>query len=171
VEPKCYLKQEEPKKQIKQTDFTFNATCFDLKSVVEGIFRLLNQWSGIDNETIYNDILILFNLEVKHSGKGSVILVTDNDRKITRNPLLIADIKDLIKIPETDNRPENELEKQLEVQVTKGSKELFTKYCFCDARNAALELKEKGLSLFLSSESGNYKIYVLKIKWCSTIRF
>ena len=36
---------------------------------------------------------------------------------------------------------------------------MFKKYRFCDAQNAALELKEKGLFLFSSTESGNYKIY------------
>jgi len=36
---------------------------------------------------------------------------------------------------------------------------LFKKYRFCDAQNATLELKEKGLFLFWSAESGDYKIF------------
>ena len=136
-----------------------NATCSDLKARVEGIFRLLNQSTGIINETMYHDILSSFNLEVIRSGRGEVILVTDNDGKIIRNPLRMSDIKERIKIPETDNRPEKELVKQVETQVSAGFKELFKKYRFCDAQNAALELKEKGLFLFWSTESGNYKIY------------
>ena len=46
-----------------------------------------------------------------------------------------------------------------EEQVTSGIKGLFKKYRFCDAQNAALELKEKGLFLFWSTESGNYNIF------------
>src|SRR5665647_1413446 len=58
-----------------------------------------------------------------------------------------------------DLKQEKELVRQVEVQVTTGFKELFKKYRFCDAQNAAQELKEKGLLLFWSSESGNYKIF------------
>lgn len=159
LEQKYNLKQEEPKSQLKQNDFTINATCSDLKAKVEGIFRLLNHSAGIVNETMYHDILSSFNLEVMRSGKGSVVHVTDNDGKIIRNPLRMSELKERIKIPETDNRPEKELVKQVEAQVIAGFKELFKKYRFCDAQNAALELKEKGLFLFWSTESGNYKIY------------
>jgi len=159
LEQKYDLKREEPKSQLRQNDFMLNATCSDLKARVEGIFRLLNQSSGIESETMYNDILKTFNLEVKQSGKGEVILVTYNDGKIIRNPLRMSELKERIKISKTDNRPEKELVKQVEDQVTTGFKELFKKYRFCDAQNAALELKEKGLFLFRSSESSNYKIF------------
>jgi hypothetical protein len=159
LEQKYGLKQEEPKSQLRQNDFMLNATCSDLKARVEGIFKLLNQSTGIDNETMYHDILSSFNLEVQRSGKGSVVQITDNDGKIIRNPLRMSDIKERMKIQETDNRPDKELVKQVEAQVTSGFKELFKKYRFCDAQNAALELKEKGLFLFWSTESANYKIY------------
>ena len=159
LEQKYDLKQEEPKSQIRQNDYMLNATCSDLKARIEGIFKLLNQSTGIESQTIYHDILRSFNLEVKPSGKGEVILVKDNDGKIIRNPLSMSELKERIKIPETDNRPEKELVKQVEAQVTSGFKELFKKYRFCDAQLAAQELKEKGLFLFWSTESGNYKIY------------
>jgi len=159
LEKKYDLKQEEPKSQLKQNDFSINSTCSDLKARVEGIFKLLNQSTGIYNETMYHDILRCFNLEVKPSGKGEVILVTDNDGKIIRNPLRMSELKERINISETENKPEKELLKQVEAQVTAGFKELFKKYRFCDAQNAALELKKKGLFLFWSAESGNYKIY------------
>jgi len=159
LQQKYDLKQEEPKSQLRQNDFTLNATCSDLKARVEGIFRLLNQSSGIESETMYHDILKAFNLEVKRSGRGEVVQVTDNDGKIIRNPLRMSELKERIKILETDNRQEKELVRQIEVQVTTGFNELFKKYRFCDAQNAALELKEKGLFLFWSIESGNYKIF------------
>ena len=159
LEQKYDLKQEEPKSQLRQNDFMLNATCSDLKARVEGIFKLLNQSTGIDNETMYHDILRAFNLEVLRSGKGKVVLVTDNDGKIIRNPLRMSDIKERIKIPETNNRPEKELIKQVGAQVTAGFKDLFKKYRFCDVQLATQELKEKGLFLFWSTESGNYKIY------------
>jgi len=159
LEQKYDLKQEEPKSQLRQNDFMLNATCSDLKARVEGIFKLLNQSTGIDNETMYHDILRSFNLEVKPSGKGEVIRVTDNEGKIIRNPLRMSELKERIKIPEAENRPEKELVKQVEEQVTSGFKELFKKYRFCDTQLAAQELKEKGLFLFWSTESGNYKIY------------
>jgi len=159
LEQKYDLKQEEPKSQLRQNDFMLNATCSDLKARIEGIFRLLNQSAGIDNETMYHDILRSFNLEVKPSGKGEVIRVTDNDGKTIRNPLRMSELKERIKIPENINKPEKELVKQVEEQVSAGFKELFKKYRFCDAQNAALELKEKGLFLFWSTEAANYKIY------------
>jgi len=159
LEQKYDLKQEEPKSQLRQNDFMLNATCSDLKARVEGIFQLMNQSTGIVNKTMYHDILSAFNLEVMQSGKGSVVQVTDNEGKIIRNPLRMSELKERIKIPETENRPEKELVKQVEAQVSAGFKELFKKYRFCDAQNAAIELKEKGLFLFWSTESGDYKIY------------
>jgi len=159
LEQKYDLKQEEPKSQLRQNDFMLNATCSDLKARVEGIIQLLNQSKGIVNETMYHDILRAFNLEVMQSGKGSVVQVTDNEGKIIRNPLRMSELKERIKIPETENRSEKELVKQVEAQVSAGFKELFKKYRFCDAQNAAIELKEKGLFLFWSTESANYKIY------------
>jgi hypothetical protein len=159
LEQKYDIKQEEPKSQLKQNNFTLNATCSDLKARVEGIFRLLNQSSGIESETMYHDILKAFNLEIIRSGRGEVVQVTDNNGKIIRNPLRMSEFKDRIKIPETDNRLEKELVKQVETQVTAGFKELFKKYRFCDVQIAAQELKEKGLFLFWSAESANYKIY------------
>jgi len=159
LQQKYDLKQEEPKSQLRKNEFMLNATCSDLKARVEGIFNLLNQSTGIDNETMYHDILSSFNLEVQRSGKGSVVQITDNEGKIIRNPLRMSQLKERIKIPETVNRPEKELVKQIEAQVTAGFKELFKKYRFCDAQNAALELKEKGLFLFWSTEAANYKIY------------
>ena len=69
LEQKYDLKQEEPKTQLRQNDFTINASCSDLKARVEGIFQLLNQSTGIVNETMHQDILKAFNLEVKRSGK------------------------------------------------------------------------------------------------------
>ncbi len=159
LEQKYDLKQEEPKSQLRQNDFTLNATCSDLKARVEEIFRLLNQSAGIENETMYRDILSAFHLQINRSGRGEVVAVTDDENKTIRNPLRISELKERIKILETENRPEKELVKQVEEQVTSGFKELFKKYRFCDAQNAALELKKKGLFLFRSSESGNYKIY------------
>ncbi|NEW81690.1 MAG: relaxase/mobilization nuclease domain-containing protein [Mariniphaga sp.] len=159
LEQKYDLKQEEPKSQLRQNDFMLNATCSDLKARIEVIFKLLNQSAGIDNKTMYHDILSSFNLEVIRSGKGSVVLVMNNDGKIIRNPLRMSDFKERIKISETNNKPDKELVKQVEAQVTAGFKELFKKYRFCDAQLAALELKEKGLFLFWSTESANYKIY------------
>src|SRR5665647_2687610 len=81
LQQKYDLKQEEPKSQLRQNDFTLNATCSDLKARVEGIFRLLNQSSGIESETMYHDILKAFNLEVKRSGRGEVVVVTDDENK------------------------------------------------------------------------------------------
>ena len=122
LEQKYDLKQEEPKSQLSQNDFTLNATCSDLKARVEGIFQLLNQSTGIVNETMYYDILRTFNLEVKRSGRGEVILVKDNEGKMIRNPLRLSELKERIKIQETDNRPEEELVKQVEAQVSAGFK-------------------------------------------------
>jgi len=159
LEQKYDLKQEEPKSQLRQNEFTVNATCSDLKARVKGIFRLLNQSAGIENETMYRDILGAFHLQINRSGRGEVVVVTDDENKTIRNPLRMSELKEWIKIPETDNRPEKELVKQVEVLVTSGFKELFKKYRFCDAQNATQELKEKGLFLFWSAESGDYKIF------------
>lgn len=159
LEQKYELKQEEPKSQLRQNDFMLNATCSDLKARIEGIFKLLNQSTGIDSETMYYDILRAFNLEVMQSGKGSVVQITDNEGKIIRNPLRISELEERIKTPTTIQEPDKALVKEVEEQVNDGFKELFKKYRFCDAQTAAQELKEKRLFLFWSTESGNYKIY------------
>jgi len=122
LEQKYDLKQEEPKSQLRQNEFTVNTTCSDLKARVKGIFRLLNQSAGIENETMYRDILGAFHLQINRSGRGEVVVVTDDENKTIRNPLRMSELKEWIKIPETDNRPEKELVKQVEVLVTSGFK-------------------------------------------------
>lgn len=159
LEQRYDLKQEVSQSESKQNDFTLNATCSDLKAKVEGIFRTLNQSSGIENEIMYPDILRAFHLEVKLSGRGEVILVTDDAGEAIRNPLRMSDMKERIKIPEKYSPHDKELVKQFEEKVNAGFKALYKKYRFCDLLTACQELKENGLYLFRSSENSIYKIY------------
>ena len=145
--------------QLKQNDFTLNATCPDLKARIEGIFLLLNSSSGIESVKMYHDILSSFNLETLRSGKGFVVAVTDNEGNIIRSPIRLSDIREKIKITEANQKPEKQMVKQVEEQINGGFKELFKKYRFCDHQTASLELREKGLYLFLNSETSNYKVY------------
>jgi hypothetical protein len=159
LEQKYDLKQEITQSEYKRNYFTLDATCSDLKAKVEGIFRMLNLSAGIENETMYLDILSAFHLEVKQSGRGEVILVKNNSGKTILNPLRMSDFKERIIVPETVIKPEKDQVKLVEKQVNVGFKELFKKYRFCDLPTATQELKEKSLYLFRSSETGNYKIY------------
>jgi len=162
LEQKYGLTQEAS--QLKQNDFTLNATCEDLRSRIEGIFRLLNSSSGIESVTMYHDILSAFNLETLRSGKGFIVAVTDNEGHIIRSPMRLSDIREKVKIPEDSRNPEKQMVKQVEEQINAGFKELFKKYRFCDLQTASIELKEKGLYLFWNSETSNYKVYNPKNK-------
>ena len=158
LEQKYGLKQEENQSK-KQNDFTINATCSDLMARVEGIIRLLNQSAGIENETMYHDILKSFGLEVKLSGKGAVILIRDIDGKTIRNPLRMTDLEESINTADVTLKPGKAQLKQVEERMNVGFKELFKKYRFCDLQVAAQTLKENGLYLFYCSETGSYKIF------------
>ena len=48
---------------------------------------------------MYHDILKSFSLEVKQSGKGAIILVTDSQGKTIRNPLRMSELEEQIKTP------------------------------------------------------------------------
>jgi len=121
LEQKYGLKQEENQSK-KQNDFTINATCSDLKARVEGIIRLLNQSAGIENETMYGDILKSFGLEVKQSGKGAVILISDIDGKTIRNPLRKSDLEEIIKTVDSTLKPDKVQLKQVEERMNVGFK-------------------------------------------------
>jgi hypothetical protein len=157
LEQKYGLTQEAS--QLKQNDFTLNATCEDLKARIEGIFRLLNSSSGIESVTMYHDILSAFNLETLRSGKGFVVAVTDNEGHIVRSPMRLSDIREKVKIPEASQKPEKQMVKQVEEQINAGFKEVFKKYRFCDLQTASLELRAKGLYLFWNSDTSNYKVF------------
>jgi hypothetical protein len=159
LETKYDLNQVEPKSQLEQKNFTLNTTCSDLRARVEGIFRLLNQSKGIENETMYHEILRAFSLEIYRSERGAVVHVKNNEGKIIRNPMKMSAIKERIKIQDPALAPDKELLMQVEERVSQSISELFKKYRFCDLLIASRELKEKGLYLFRSSETEGYKIY------------
>ena len=157
LEQKYGLKQE--KSQLKLDDFTLNATCPDLKARIEGLYRVLNQSSGIESVSMYHDILSAFNLEILRSGKGFVVAVTDNEGHIIRSPIRLSDIREKMKVPQAIQKPEKQMIKQVEEQINAGFKELFKKFRFCDLKTTLLEFRAKGLYLFWNSETSNYKVY------------
>ena len=164
LETKYDLKQVEPKSQLEQKNFTLNTTCSDLRARVEGIFRLLNQSKGIENETMYHEILRAFSLEIYRSERGAVVHVKNNEGKIIRNPMKMSSIKERIKIQDPALVPDKELLMKTEERVAQSISEFFKKYRFCDLLTASRELKEKGLYLFRSSENDIYKIYSFEEK-------
>ena len=67
-------------KQTKeQPDFKFSPRSRNIKQNLENLFAHLNQIQEITSREMYNEALKLFNVEIKKSGRGHIVLVTDEE--------------------------------------------------------------------------------------------
>ena len=82
-------------KQTKeQPDFKFSPRSRNIKQNLENLFVHLNQMQGITSKDMYNEALKLFNVEIKKSGRGHIVLVTDGEGIPIRYPIRLSKFKE-----------------------------------------------------------------------------
>jgi len=82
-------------KQAKeQPDFKFSPRSRNIKQNLENLFKHLNQIQEITSKEMYTEALKLFNVEIKKSGRGHIVLVTDGEGNPIRYPIRLSKFKE-----------------------------------------------------------------------------
>ncbi len=88
-------KYELSNKQAKeQPDFKFSPQSRNIKQNLENLFAHLNRMPEITSREMYNEALKLFNVEIKKSGRGHIVLVTDEAGNPIRYPIRLSKFKE-----------------------------------------------------------------------------
>ncbi len=73
-----------------QSNLKFSAGSRNLKQNLESLFYQLNQIESISSKQLYDKSLELFNVEVRRSGRGHVVFVTDEIGNPIRYPIWLS---------------------------------------------------------------------------------
>jgi hypothetical protein len=81
-------------KNDEKTNLKFSSKSGNLKRNLENLFSELNQMDSITTKELYNKSLELFNVEIRKSGRGHVVFVTDGNGNPLRYPIRLSDFKE-----------------------------------------------------------------------------
>jgi hypothetical protein len=79
---------------IKEQNFYFNARSRNIKQNLENLFGHLNQIPVITSKEMYSEALKLFNVEIRKSGRGHIVVVTDEIGNPIRYPIRLSNFKE-----------------------------------------------------------------------------
>ncbi len=77
-----------------QSNLKFSAGSRNLKQNLESLFYQLNQIESISTKQLYDKSLELFNVEVRRSGRGHVVFVTDGNGNPVRYPIRFSEFQE-----------------------------------------------------------------------------
>jgi hypothetical protein len=95
-----FVKSLEEKYQLTQKTtkeepvFRFSPRSRNIKQNLENLFKHLNSLEEITSKEMYNEALKLFNVEIKKSGRGHIVLVTDGAGNPIRYPIRLSNFKE-----------------------------------------------------------------------------
>jgi hypothetical protein len=95
-----FVKSLEEKYQLTQKTtkeepvFRFSPRSRNIKQNLENLFKHLNSLEEITSKEMYNEALKLFNVEIKKSGRGHIVLVTDGEGNPIRYPIRLSNFKE-----------------------------------------------------------------------------
>jgi hypothetical protein len=152
-----FIKNLEQKYKLTQTekkelpDFKFSPHSRNIKQNLENLFRHLNQIPEITSKEMYAEALKLFNVEIRKSGRGHVVVVTDNFGNPIRYPIRLSNFKEgpgFYKVLETEK--ESQINKQAldKFQIAQWVRELNRLVDSCNRPNSnsngKIKRKRKG---------------------------
>jgi hypothetical protein len=76
------------------SNLKFSAGSRNLKHNLESLFYQLNQIESISTKQLYDKSLELFNAEVRRSGRGHVVLITDENGSPVRYPIRLSEFEE-----------------------------------------------------------------------------
>ena len=96
---KRFIQQLEQRHELvrnpaKEQNFTFNARSRNIKQNLENLFRYMNQIPEITSKEMYAEALKLFNVEIRKSGRGHIVMVTDDFGNPIRYPIRLSNFKE-----------------------------------------------------------------------------
>lgn len=96
----CFIKSLEQKYDLSkeqnqvQVNLKFSAGSRNLKHNLESLFYQLNQIESITTKQLYDKSLELFNVEIRRSGRGHVVFVTDEIGNPIRYPIRLSEFQE-----------------------------------------------------------------------------
>ncbi len=117
LEEKYQLNHKEAKQQPK---FRFSPRSRNIKQNLENLFHHLNGLKEITTKAMYDEALKIFNVEIKKSGRGHIVLVTDGEGNPIRYPIRLSKFKERPKFYQTTKQINEETrisEKQISNQI------------------------------------------------------
>lgn len=81
-------------KRSEKPVFKFSAQSRNIKQSLESLFYHINQSKEVNSKAIYDETLKLFNVEIRKSGRGHIVLVTDGMGKVIRYPIRLSKFKE-----------------------------------------------------------------------------
>ncbi len=81
-------------KRSEKPVFKFSAKSRNIKQSLESLFYHINQLKEVNSKALYDEILKLFNVEIRKSGRGHIVLVTDEKGKVIRYPIRLSKFKE-----------------------------------------------------------------------------
>lgn len=88
LELKYQLTKNEPQEKL---NYRFSGSSKNLKQNLESLFCQLNRMEFITSKEMYDLALKLFNVEIKKSGRGYSVFVTDENGNPVRHPVRMGD--------------------------------------------------------------------------------
>jgi len=95
-----FIKELEQRHQLsnkqshEEPAFKFSARSRNIKQSLEELFHHLNRLENINSKELYDEALKLFNVEVRKSGRGHIVVVTDGKGKVIRYPIRLSKFKE-----------------------------------------------------------------------------
>ncbi len=91
LEQKHQLTQKETK---EQPEFRFSPRSRNIKQNLENLFKHLNQLNEITSKEMYNQALKVFNVEIRKSGRGHIVVVCGENGTPIRYPIRLSNFKE-----------------------------------------------------------------------------
>lgn len=88
LEEKYQLTKDEP---LEKLNYRFSDSSKNLKQNMESLFGQLNQMDFITSKEMYDQVLKLFNVEIRKAGRGYSVFVTDENGIPIRHPVKLGD--------------------------------------------------------------------------------
>ncbi|PXY01851.1 hypothetical protein DF185_04160 [Marinifilum breve] len=88
---KYQIQQNKSKEDIA---FKFSPHGRNLKQSLEHLFQFLNQLECINSKALYDEALKQFNVEIRKSGKGHVVVVTNDKEEPIRYPIRLSKFRE-----------------------------------------------------------------------------
>jgi len=91
LELKYQLTKDEPQEKL---NYRFSGSSKNLKKNLESLFCQLNRMEFITSKEMYDQALKLFNVEIKKSGRGYSVFVTNENGNPVRHPVRVRDFEE-----------------------------------------------------------------------------
>lgn len=78
----------------EKLNFRFSNSSKDLKQNLENLYAQLNRMEFISSNEMYDQALTLFNVEIRKSGRGYSVFVSDENEIPVRHPVRMGDFEE-----------------------------------------------------------------------------